>query len=877
MHKWYYWNYNKTPVAGWDQLTTAIARGSNNAGSGSVNGSTCIIDHTAAIFNDNRAKIKVTAHRTDATSIELTSVYDEFEILKLYDGPIGAPGEKSVAIIVSNEDQMIPCDGNGNPAPDVTTAFSLASTTVEVLEGNNNITTNDASTGYAITATPNGVTSTNGIQYDSTNHRYTYKVDGWANNNSSSQGYVTFTATRTNYPTLTKVMSLTKIQTGEDGKTPTVYDLSITPNRVTTDSNGNTTSKITLTASVIAHTVNVNTSEMINTDVSTSSSDVMYYQWFINGSTSPVTAASGTGPNGKNVYTISKGTQISSVVCKIRKVNSSGVQLDSQSVSFTPKGNPGETGATGDGAITLSFPQSTDTIGLNSSGYLTSDYSITLPFTVYQGSTPLSGSVVDRTDPLYSMDLNGASITPTWGTNSITLTIAANTRLYNSSNANHSLNGQFVFPIDYTATSTDASGVTSNVTGTVLGTFSWNLDIAPSSISVDTANSWIRYKRTQNATQPTITLDDTDSKDSIAAAQNGGTKPYYIWCCNHVTYSDGSHSETYTVNYYPADPTNGKSVQTTTNKQYACVTASGSNAGINPPSSGWNSSKTTAIGSTAKPYYVWERNVISYKYSDNTSAGPDTTTYSVSYYPADMYELALNANSTIFNGSINTITITPVINCNNSPYTISNNGTEIVWSYTVRGNMENITSTTTTDNIYRVDNSSTHSLVVKADAVNGGTSIRCSFTKDGRTYYEYLPLEDYTDEFRCELYSTVGDKLTNGQGSGFIECLLYRNGYEIDKITAGPTVTSARVATGASPHAAVISTTTEMNASSKPSNISDISTIVYSWTYKTINSSGNLIPLDDSTYNASGKAIYIDGTMVDKKIMISCEVTITYA
>ena len=67
-----------------------------------------------------------------------------------------------------------------------------------------------------------------------------------------------------------------------------------------------------------------------------------------------------------------------------------------------------------------------------------------------------------------------------------------------------------------------------------------------------------------------------------------------------------------------------------------------------------------------------------------------------------------------------------------------------------------------------------------------------------------------------------------------------------------------------------------MNANPKPSNISDISNIVYAWTYKTVDSSGNLIDLNDSTYNASGKAIYIDGTMVDKKIMINCEVTVTY-
>ena len=854
VHQWYYWNYNKTPSAGWDQLTTAIAKGSGSVGS--VSGSTCIIDHTANIFSNNRAKIKVTAHRTDATSTELTSVYDEFEILKLYDGPIGAPGEGTVVLRLTNEDQMIPCNGQGIPT---THAFDLAFTDIEVLDSGDDVTSS-----WTINCVPTGVTGS----YDSTNHRYT--VNGWAQNNTSEVGYVTITAQDdASNPTqvLTKIMSLTKIQTGEDGKTPTVYSLSITPNKVTTNANGQVTSNTTLTASVLSHTVDAQTSAMINTDVTTSTNDIIYYQWFVNGSSSA--AKSGAGSSGYTYGPITSGTSVSSVVCKIRKTNSSGVVLDSQSVSFTPKGDKGATGATGDGAITLSFPQSTDTIGLDFSGRLTSEYSITLPFTVYQGSTPLSGSVVDRTDPLYTMSINGVTPTATWGTDSITLTIADDTQLYDSSNSDHSLNGQCVFPIDYTATSTNASGVTSNVTGTVLGTFSWNLDIAPengSSVSVDTANSWIRYKRTSNATQPTITSSDAAT---IAAAQSGGTKPYYIWCCNHTAYSDGSSANTYTVNYYPKDPVDGKSVQTSSTTTYQTHSN-----GETAPTGTWSSTISGATSGKTKPYYLWTKTTTSFTWSTGGSAGSDATTYSTSYYPADVYELDLNANATVFNGSINTITITPIVNCNGGDYTL--NTSEITWSYTVSGNMTNVTSTTTTDNIYRVDSGSTHNLVVKADAVNGGTSVRCSFTKGGRTYYEYLPLEDYTDEFRCELYSTVGDKLTNGQGSGFVECILYRNGYEIDKITAGPTVTSARVATDASPHAAIISTTTEMSASPKPSNISDISNIVYAWTYKTMDSNGNLIDLNDSTYNASGKAVYIDGTMVDKKIMINCEVTVTY-
>ena len=124
-------------------------------------------------------------------------------------------------MIVSNEDQTIPCNGNGTPT---THAFDLSSTEIYILEGNDNITTNSNATGYKVTATANGVTSTNGLTYDSTNHKYTYEVNGWGSSNNSEVGSVTFTAVRDNYPTLTKTMSLQKIIIGQDGVSPTTYN-----------------------------------------------------------------------------------------------------------------------------------------------------------------------------------------------------------------------------------------------------------------------------------------------------------------------------------------------------------------------------------------------------------------------------------------------------------------------------------------------------------------------------------------------------------------------------------------------------------------------------------------------------------------------------
>ncbi len=853
VHNWYYWDATAaTP--------DYVLINPNNppAGINIDSEKACIVSESANVFTNNRAKFKVTAHRTDATSTELTSVYDEYEILKLYDGRIGAPGEGTVILRLTNEDQMIPCNGRGEPTEH---AFDLAFTDIEVIDSGEDVTDD-----WYISCEPTGVVGT----YNSSTHRYT--VSDWAQGNSSEVGYVTITAQDAEQsPTqvLTKIMSLTKIQTGEDGKSPVVYTLSITPNKVTTTYDGKTTSPIVLTANVIANSINTQ-GQSISTDVTQDTTDVIYYQWFMNGNSSD--SKHGAGSEGYQ-FNIGSGNTVTEVTCKIRKGNQSGNQLDSQSVSFTPKGEKGQTGATGDGAISLDFPQSTDTIGLDSEGRLTSDYSITLPFTVYQGSTDLNTQAhptqVDRTDPAYSLSINGIVPTATWGTSSIVLSILSGTQLYNASASNpaHSLNGQCVFPIDYTATSTSASGTPTDVTGTVLATFTWNLDVAPengTSVAVDTTNSWIRYKRTSNATQPTITISDAQT---IAAAQSGGTKPYYIWCCNHTAYTDGNSSDAYTVNFYPKDPVNGvdgKSVQTASS-----VTYQTSSNGTDIPTGTWSNTISAATSGKTKPYYLWTKNVTSYKYSDNTSAGEDTTTYSTSYYPADVFELAIQANSTIFNGTVSTITLQPVITKNYASYPIGS-GDTIEWWYMVNGTLTKVTSTSTSANIYLSGNN----LIIKSDAVNGGTSVQCKFTSGGKTYYQYLPIEDYTDEFRCELYSTIGDKITNGQGSGFVECILYRNGYEIDKILTGPTIPSGGERDAQ--HAATINISTEMGASPKPSNITDIRQITYTWKYKTVDSNGNLQPLSDSTYNGSGKAIYMDGSMIDKKIVIDCTVEIFY-
>lgn len=123
-------------------------------------------------------------------------------------------------------------------------------------------------------------------------------------------------------------------------------------------------------------------------------------------------------------------------------------------------------------------------------------------------------------------------------------------------------------------------------------------------------------------------------------------------------------------------------------------------------------------------------------------------------------------------------------------------------------------------------------------------------------------MQDFNDEFRCELISSFGDKIVNGNGFGYVYCKLYRNGFEINKIITLPTVTKE------SHDLSGILT--------QPVEGLDIS---YDWSYFIQDNNGNLVKVEGDAlenYPTTGKCIYIDDTLVNKKLVINCDVNISY-
>lgn len=216
-----------------------------------------IINEADDIFINDVAVIKL--------ETTVSGLYDDYTITKLRDG---ASGSSVVSVVLSNEDQMIPCNPDGSPITgdkdNPINPFAQAVTMVFIYEGNSDVTKHWA-INYTTSSTSITVTKLNSEQSE-------YQVTAWTANNELT-GHVLFTChpkyiktsdstpainksyylynstidkyvkqeniesfdqnliyyedNNTTPPvlSLSKKFTLTKITTGADGTSPTIYSL----------------------------------------------------------------------------------------------------------------------------------------------------------------------------------------------------------------------------------------------------------------------------------------------------------------------------------------------------------------------------------------------------------------------------------------------------------------------------------------------------------------------------------------------------------------------------------------------------------------------------------------------------------------------------
>ena len=351
---------------------------------------------TTLVINNNDAPVVAAAGENGNGMIKIrlvttdSNTYDIFTISILKDG---VDAQSSISAVLSNDDQMIPADKNGNP---VTGAFADAKTTLTIYEGGQ-----DKTSTWTISKVSTGVTDS----ASENNKADITEMPG-------ATGNVTFTCTKAgkmpnldgtlsnqDYPTFTKVFSLLKVKAGVDGVNPTIYSLeasSVVVNETYTYT-GNTNTVATTTR--IPGTVTFKAYQWNGTTKSDYNGRIQFY---INGSNT--FSDEMTTDDNERSYDFLANTGTTRLRAVLYAAGSNNTELDSQTVivvSDGSKGAQGEQGPQGINAINLIIRNEADVIPCDSNGHPFQDFLIDIPFEGYQGTskkiTSVSAPKLDKT------------------------------------------------------------------------------------------------------------------------------------------------------------------------------------------------------------------------------------------------------------------------------------------------------------------------------------------------------------------------------------------------------------------------------------------------------------------------------------------------
>lgn len=290
-------------------------------------------------FNNDIAVIRLQTADPD--------VYDEHTIFKIRDG---ANGTSTISVVLSNEDQMVPCDANNNP---VSGWETNCTTSISIYSGNK-----IDYTGWTIT-----VDQSNGVTGNWNPNSHVFSATGI----SANTGYVTFTCTRQGYDTVTKTFSLTKVKSGADGTSPIIYSLNVDSLAVNKNIN-----KVYNPA-----TINITANSQEGNKTATAYAG--RFKIYLDGSS---TASYSSSSDQSSIsYTI-PNTVTKNIRIELYKAGGFTKKLDSQTVVIT---SDGATGAQGIGGLSFVLGNYSDVIPCTSGGLVAQATTINIPFAAYKG------------------------------------------------------------------------------------------------------------------------------------------------------------------------------------------------------------------------------------------------------------------------------------------------------------------------------------------------------------------------------------------------------------------------------------------------------------------------------------------------------------
>lgn len=362
------------------------------------------INATDNYFSNEIATIRL------LTNVE--GLYDLHTITKIYDG---APGNSTFSVVLTNEDIWIPCDSNYIIDKDFFTKNEVT-TQIKFYEGGKEIT---------------GLLKNSDIKIDTSGatgvfdyQTHTYRVTEMTSNTAA----ITFTITYNGSDAIPKVFNLTKLKAGVDGDTPTIYSIESSHLVVNRDKDNNY-SPSSITFNAYSKTGNDN--------------KIAYagrFKIYVDG----VLKYPSSNDESEHVYTIPTDKQCSIIKAELYKSGSTTTLIDSQTVTVVSDGKPGDQGP---GGLSFVLGNQSDTIPCNTDRTVSANYTITIPFTAYQGikriactascgSLPNGITLSSNTDG--SADANGSLVfsvskgsdlggkTEAYDTGSIQITLTAN-------------------------------------------------------------------------------------------------------------------------------------------------------------------------------------------------------------------------------------------------------------------------------------------------------------------------------------------------------------------------------------------------------------------------------------------------------------------
>lgn len=290
-------------------------------------------------FNNDIAVIRLQTADPD--------VYDEHTIFKIRDG---ANGTSTISVVLSNEDQMVPCDANNNP---VSGWETNCTTSISIYSGNK-----IDYTGWTIT-----VDQSNGVTGNWNPNSHVFSATGI----SANTGYVTFTCTRQGYDTVTKTFSLTKVKSGADGTSPIIYSLNVDSLAVNKNINK------------VYNPATINITANSQEGNKTAAAYAGRFKIYLDGSS---TASYSSSSDQSSIsYTI-PNTVTKNIRIELYKAGGFTKKLDSQTVVIT---SDGATGAQGIGGLSFVLGNYSDVIPCTSGGLVAQATTINIPFAAYKG------------------------------------------------------------------------------------------------------------------------------------------------------------------------------------------------------------------------------------------------------------------------------------------------------------------------------------------------------------------------------------------------------------------------------------------------------------------------------------------------------------